>query len=163
MFTIRSHDRRRFERKNARAEGKVKDAKRFKDIAAVSISELLIISINGLMHLFRAVKTAQGLVSLTLPGASLRAGFPLASAREQPVALFLFASYQDRDDDNVQRDNDLTPNPLPTCYTHAHPPVVLRNCVRGVRHREIGVQISVGRARLVRDDDDDDDDDGGVV
>lgn len=76
-----------------RAEGKVKDAECFKDNAAraASISELLIISINGLMHLFRAVKTAQGLVSLTLPSAS-RGWFPTRERESQSLTLFLFAS-----------------------------------------------------------------------
>lgn len=82
------------------------------------ISELLIISINGLMHLFRTVKTAQGLMSLTLPGASPpreAAGFPLA-AREPGSLPACLVSRSGR---RQRHDNDLTPGLLPTCYTHA--------------------------------------------
>lgn len=79
MFTMRARSV-AARAKECRAEGKVKDAECFKDTLEPSIHrELLIISINGLMHLSRAVRIAQGLVSLTLPAFPGR--FPATAPR----------------------------------------------------------------------------------
>lgn len=89
--------------KECRAEGKVKDAELFQGyIQRASITKLLIISIKRLMYLFRAAKTAQGLVSLTLPE---HACFSL-----RLLDSFLFPGIK-------IDDNDPTPNLLLT-YTY---------------------------------------------
>lgn len=62
--------------KECRAEGKVKEAELFQGYIPACITKLLIISINRLMYLFRTVKTAQGLMSLTLPQRSFSAPTP---------------------------------------------------------------------------------------
>lgn len=90
--------------KECRAEGKVKDAELFQGYTQrASITKLLIISIKRLMYLFSAVKTAQGLVSLTLPE---RACFSL-----RLLDSFLFPGIK-------IGDNNLTPNLL-LIYTYA--------------------------------------------
>lgn len=95
----------RFERKNAAQKGKWKMRSVSRIRQRASITKLLIISINGLMHLFRSVKTVQGLVSLTLP-ASLSWVFRYDSVS------FLFSCIK-------ISDNDLTLNLLLT-YTLTH-------------------------------------------